>query len=1604
MPPGTALSEEHVLEAIDQLQAVRHTAYVHLNSIRTYVRYRLQEGTEGPAPLAPGWGKQVFKRLQVMRQQGKVEQCDQGLYFRLSPRLKRLLRTERARLARHQLRPQPARSSPRTPGWPTPSTPTTAHRVAPATGPPATPCPLTSPSPDGSTPRGALYRLAYHRITQLTSPRADQTPARLATAPLPPTTPPPTALEDPTTPLHQFLFGKRPRLRRATQDPATPRDTPQRFVQEQLVERAERKRRLAQQEKERLERFARRNIEQLQATVRAEKTDHLHQQAQLMQQVVRLQRQLNHLNTKLQVTERVQGTRLRTQEEEKAELERLLRRATLCGSPCTLPSGSLSAMDWTPASPSHPMLTTPPTTQDRPAQPSLALAIEDSSSAFGDLDDTFIHLRSQPTSPIAAPALHQLLPDTMDTDDHEDDAVLPAGPEDPTGPVPRGQSLLLTPAPSALEPRRAENDCSPMHDQTQVVDQFVRAIHDEAERVRADMPFQGQAALAAMHQAYLKHLAVTESLVHALASNTAFGDSQRLFHDDRGSFLRKMANSFARLADDRQAAVKAWQATAPLAMLTPTRFMAAEAEGHVQASQPRRVLRKVWSILTANGALIDHGQTPHTSDDLLQARPAPPLPDAERWSLCLQAIETMLKMRQLAEERVHTLIQRLDAAQVTEAKLQAALDAHTRTIAQAQADHAQAIVATAQDHHAALDHAQQCHARRLAELETERAQEARAHQSVKEHRDTLQREIVATCCDYESQLEGLRDELDRVRALAQQDRDQAAADQKALALDLDVSRQETAALQAKLADAQALLAQQTKALSEATSRTQTLIDEIAQQEHRHTTACTELQATLDRRDARIVSLEAQLETLTQQLTTTKESAETDQEHECTRLRRQITSLQAELVQLGQEKVGLVEQYQAQLDSLHTELQAAQAKELNQAHELDSVQSAMVELRHQLDDTAKQLHEREQQFAAKMAALDRQVADALIRKQELLARASPSDIDEAAASEDCVEQLQAIAQELETLATQRQVLQSAYRADEELWHNEQDELVDELRLLRCQLRHLACERAVDQVTAWPTKDSSLTKAIRPLQDALVTAQQAMRRIQQPLRQARAEVGALQTQRHQQLQAWNEQHTRLMATRQELQTQLALNQHETSALPESVPLSDARRTTLSQVGDELTGQLHQVNQAIEQQQADHQAQLADVDAQVAELHCTIATLMESQAQLEQQWQTDDAELQNLLAERRRHHTPTPHEATDAEIYELYKTVETLTTRCASLEGQVQRCTGLLRSLEGDYVLVETQLRETQQALDGTIQAHHQQLATHQETWTQRERAWQDQVAALKHELAEVQSAYDTFQSQATDQTQRQTSNQQVLEQKLAMLTQECTQLSAQLTTEQARVTDLEASIGALQQNLADAETHAATHHADMAQAQHQLRVQLTKAHATQTVTNEDMAALQQALSDADAQHHNLQQQACRTATALRDTLRHLQRELTQARKQLVDSEQARQDLLRTVHQQSQSLQQQTATQQKVRDQAQQAQQWLNQTLVTQMNQMWANVQRALGDDGPMELPTKHGSGQGTPPEDSLSRPSELVLAHPVASCPSPCLSPSSLAPSIQDHLGF
>ncbi|KAJ1984221.1 hypothetical protein H4R34_000781 [Dimargaris verticillata] len=1605
MPAATALSEEHVLEAIDQLQAVRHTSYVHLNSIRTYVRYRLQEETENPAPLTPGWGKQVFKRLQAMRDQGKVEQCNQGLYFRLSPRLKRLLRTERARLARHQLRPKPTRSSPRTPGWPTPSTPTAAHRVTQAAGPPATPSPLTNASPDTSTPKGALHRLAYQRITQLTSPRATQSSAWLATPP--PPVPPPTALEDPTTPLHQFLFGKRPRLRRVTLDPTTPRDTPQRFVQEQLVERAERKRRLALQEKERLERFARRNIEQLQATVRAEKTDHIHQQAQLMQQVVRLQRQLNHLNTKLQVTERVQGTRLRTQEEEKAELERLLRRATFSHSPCTLPSDPLSAMDWTPASPLQPMLTTPPTTQGRPLQHSLALSADGLSFAFDDLEDTFMHLRSQPTDPMSSPPPHQVLPDAMDTDGREDEAVLPAGPDDCTLQVPRGQSLLVTPAPSAIEPQRAENRGPVSREQTQVIDRFISAIHDEAERVRADMASQGQAALVEMHQAYLKHLAVTESLVHALASDTALGDSQGLFQEDRGSFLSKMADSFAHLAGERQAAVTAWQASVPSSVPAPARFMAVEAEGLVQATQPRRILRKVWSILTANGALIDQDQQPRTNDESTKVQPTPPLPDAERWSLCLQAIETMLKMRQLAEQRVQTLVQRLDAAQVTEAKLQGAVDAHTQAMTQVQADHAQAMAAVAQDHHAALDRTQHNHTRRLAELETERAQEARAHQSVKEHRDTLQREIVATCCDYESQLEGLRDELDRVRAQAQRDRDQAAADRSALAMDLDVSRDETVALRDKLSEAKALLAQRTEALSEATSRTQALIDDIAQREHRHAEACADLQATLDRRDTHITSLEEQLASLTQQLVTTTEAAEADQDHECTRLRHQIASLQAELVQLGQEKVGLVEQYQARLDSLHTELQAAQAKELSQAHELDSVRGAMAELRRQLDDTTNQLHEREQQFATQMASLDGQVADALSRKRALLAQASPSDSDEAA-PKDYVAQLQGIARELETLDTQRQILHSAYRADEELWHSERDELVDELRLLRCQLRHLACERAVDQVIASPVEDDSLTPAIQPLRRALVTTQQAMRRIQQPLRQARAELGALETQRHHQLQAWNEQQARLVATREELQTQLALNQHEADALPgpaphPDAPASDDHRATLAQLDDELAGQLHQLHQDGKQQRAGHQAQLADIDAQIAELHCTIATLLESHAHLEQQWQTNDAELQSLVAERRGCHPSATHEASDAEIRELYETVETLAARCETLEGQVQRCTGLLRSLEGDYVQVETQLHETQQALDGTIQAHHRQLVTHRESWTACERALQDQVAALKHELAEAQSAYETHQAQASDQAQRQIDGRLVLEQKLSLLTQECTQLSAQLTTEQSCVTDLEASIETLRQNLADAETQAATHHADMAHAQHQLRAQLTEAHAAQAVADEDMTVLQRALADAEAQHDILQQQACCTATALRDMLEHMQQELTQARGQLADSEQARQHLLHTIHQQSQSLQQQTATQQMVRDQAQKAQQWLNQTLMTQMNQMWTNVQRALGDE-PVELPAKHGSYQGIPRSEGQALPGELTLSHPVASCPSPCPSPSSLAPSTQGHVGL
>ncbi|RUS14526.1 hypothetical protein BC937DRAFT_93677 [Endogone sp. FLAS-F59071] len=79
------------LEAIDILRRTRKTSYIHLTSIRAYVR---SAAARSAKPLANGWERRLHRRLKIMADEGKLEIAAGGLRFAVAEPLKKVLDRE----------------------------------------------------------------------------------------------------------------------------------------------------------------------------------------------------------------------------------------------------------------------------------------------------------------------------------------------------------------------------------------------------------------------------------------------------------------------------------------------------------------------------------------------------------------------------------------------------------------------------------------------------------------------------------------------------------------------------------------------------------------------------------------------------------------------------------------------------------------------------------------------------------------------------------------------------------------------------------------------------------------------------------------------------------------------------------------------------------------------------------------------------------------------------------------------------------------------------------------------------------------------------------------------------------------------------------------------------------------------------------------------------------------------------------------------------------------------------------------------------------------------------------------------------------------------
>ncbi|RUS27277.1 hypothetical protein BC938DRAFT_483490 [Jimgerdemannia flammicorona] len=80
------------LEAIDTIRRTRKTNFVHLTSIRAYVRTAISKSDD--KPLAQGWERRLHKRLKTMVEEGKLESNGGGIRFALADTLKKILDRE----------------------------------------------------------------------------------------------------------------------------------------------------------------------------------------------------------------------------------------------------------------------------------------------------------------------------------------------------------------------------------------------------------------------------------------------------------------------------------------------------------------------------------------------------------------------------------------------------------------------------------------------------------------------------------------------------------------------------------------------------------------------------------------------------------------------------------------------------------------------------------------------------------------------------------------------------------------------------------------------------------------------------------------------------------------------------------------------------------------------------------------------------------------------------------------------------------------------------------------------------------------------------------------------------------------------------------------------------------------------------------------------------------------------------------------------------------------------------------------------------------------------------------------------------------------------
>ncbi|KAJ1656221.1 hypothetical protein IWQ61_004166, partial [Dispira simplex] len=928
--------EETVFEAIDRLYTARRTPYIHVQSIRTYIQCQREE-TQGP--VDPNWWKRMAYRLREMVDEGKLEKAPHSPAYRLTGRVRRLLRTEKSysyrqrRSRRSLVEPELRR---RTPGGVEQNR--GQRRQTRASGrlsPTVTmPCPET-PGPSTATDNlflndthglptpSSVDRTVYRRVAYLATPQARCTPL--------PTTPAsrPTndadrepILESPMesmtpSPLNSYLertstARRRTPLRKSLESNVH-RDSPLVQHHRYRADEAERKQKELLQDKERVERLARRTLQRLESEAAAAERSHMMKQTALEQEVTQLRDQLRRMASELQsppVTD--QRTKLSTTSKH-------------CDSPYHPPTPP-SVNFTTDHYPTRFVLHQPPA-----LSPFASDDDDEGHFMVDDLDDTFMHI-SREEDHSSRPSLtnhdllnrltpppSQMLPDNLTQTDHPSEPTVPQVPsreQDLT--LPRSLSLVQSPSRSRVSDSfqivefSGSKGITPMPFET-AVENLRQMVQVEQKRTQqclssltTDYSTKPQ-AITDCHKRYLHHLELMEPILQAFSK----GLEQSVYRDV-SDLIDPLHQLLDYLTTERTGILTQWQRS----MCQPTKVIqtrwispAREAEGTLtKDTLPERALDQLRDCLFATNDNKRDSLLPDSSR----------LPLVERWGYYLKAVKLTQHLRQLAESRVSELQSQLTTALDRESTLQEQLNNKEQQLAEAHTNHTAQLdklreqhleieSQLTKQHQSALEHIQQYHSHRTSELHDQLDKGTRALRDVTTQRDRLQQELITSSNDYEAQLQDVRERQITHEIRAREDRGQLTNDLTETRLDLEQSRAKVTQLNGKL--------------NEYRTTQEALAAKLDELQVIHTAETAQWSNKLDQRDQQIECLETELE----QARTNKRTLESAHDTQQWEMKQQILELRGQLAQSGQEKLALMERYQEEILGLQLELQTSEAK-------------------------------------------------------------------------------------------------------------------------------------------------------------------------------------------------------------------------------------------------------------------------------------------------------------------------------------------------------------------------------------------------------------------------------------------------------------------------------------------------------------------------------------------------------------------------------------------------------------------------------------------------------------------------------------------------------